>query len=1344
MEVIKSFFHGNVSPKKKKIKTLGVSLLILILLMPLFSTMKKVEAIKPSEIEGILAGLSSEQKEAIRSLQANEQTGMIGFAQQELMDEKDTTVIVEFHADPVKEAVLSASLKGKALSSRDAQKQIQTEHESFSQAMKKKKVSVEEVYQTTFNGMAITLPGEEIESLLALKEVKAVYKNQTYSIEPMKEFEQEEPNTPHMADSIRFLGVDRLHQEGITGKGIKVGVIDTGVDYHHPDLQDAYRGGYDLVDGDEDPMETTYDDWEASGRPLVDGGFNFYYTAHGTHVSGTIAGQASNDGGVSVKGVAPDVDLYAYRVLGPYGSGTMENILAGIEKAVEDDMDVINLSLGGNFNNPMDPTSIAVNNAVLNGVVAVVSAGNTGSGDYSLGTPGAAALALTVGASSTSLPISRYTASIGDTFFQLQHFANDFISDLTQFKNQSLPIVDIGVGTEEDYEGKDVKGKVVLVNTGEIGTQNKIVYAKEHGAKAIVVYHKDPDLKEISIFVGEDHRFLPSFYMTNEEGLKLKELIASGQGTIDFSDYKVVETKEDILADFSSRGPTRGNFDIKPEITAPGVSVLSTVPSYAVAADNYQFAYDRYSGTSMATPHITGIAALMLQTHPDYQPEDIKTILMNTAVPLKSEYSVFDVGAGRVDPYEALHTKVKFMVNDQTETIEGGRVIETKERTGGISFGSVFPDEGHIREQKTITVSNQGDEKKQFSTKVEFTKESLDPNKNGIRLEMEKTIQVKANQKVDTNVFMLIPQTAEIGTFEGYITITNKKNADESYRIPFTIRTMEGGFYYTDLSSKAFSPPYVHVKRNYFAHSSVDLQMSFKSAMKSMDVLLYDGKTDEPLGFLGTVNLESLYDDTSYSIWDIFNGTYFAFTGNDEKPISTQTTYAEPGMYKIRLVAKSERDRIFEEDLNVYLDHTEPSLTSSLDEEPSPVLEYSPDQKTFSLDAEVKDSEVNTMIESGFILDKSVNAINYSLNGDYDRTIQMNDDGKGKLTLPIDQSLPVNQFSIYASDAANNRSVKQQYFLVPTGTPFGHVAMDQESIKMGETFQATLNLTNMKAFTSGEWVIPSKNLEIISATPHADLSKGARVSMERDGENTIISLELDDENEGDLSAIDLTARVSNESFIATKEMNPTFSYVNNGERNTILHAPHTFNIVPAFSEIYGSIWTSSFPFGTDYVAAGVKIRLEDSNGEVIETNKTFNRIGEYRYSNLPLTKDPLVLSIAIPGHFKIKQKLTIGIEKRGVLYGQLLQMPYWRLTPGDINQDDVIDVLDAIYIQESWGTTKREADINFDGKVDAKDMNHMVNHYLTQNTFSANPPTPKVEQDGKTLESILKELGINK
>ncbi|MDI4707135.1 S8 family serine peptidase, partial [Pseudoalteromonas shioyasakiensis] len=144
-----------------------------------------------------------------------------------------------------------------------------------------------------------------------------------------------------------------LNDTEYTGKGVKVGVVDTGIDYNHPDLSNNYKAGYDLVDLDDDPMETLKEE----GIPTI----------HGSHVAGIIA--ADGD----LKGVAPDAEIYSYRALGPGGAGTSVQVLAAMEQAVKDDVDVLNLSLGNSVNGPDYPTSVAVNRAVELGVPVVIA-----------------------------------------------------------------------------------------------------------------------------------------------------------------------------------------------------------------------------------------------------------------------------------------------------------------------------------------------------------------------------------------------------------------------------------------------------------------------------------------------------------------------------------------------------------------------------------------------------------------------------------------------------------------------------------------------------------------------------------------------------------------------------------------------------------------------------------------------------------------------------------------------------------------------------------------------------------------------------------------------------------
>ncbi|HEX6096582.1 MAG TPA: S8 family serine peptidase [Thermoanaerobaculia bacterium] len=166
------------------------------------------------------------------------------------------------------------------------------------------------------------------------------------------------------------------------GQGIVVAVIDTGVDHQHPALAGKVIGGYDFVNDDDDPMDDH---------------------RHGTHVAGIIAASSS-----TMNGVAPGVSLLAYKVLDQIGNGEMSAIVAGIDRAVADGADVINLSLGMG-GHPGDPMARAVDAATAAGVVVVVAAGNAGE-FHSIGSPGVAATAITVGAAETATTLAEFSS----------------------------------------------------------------------------------------------------------------------------------------------------------------------------------------------------------------------------------------------------------------------------------------------------------------------------------------------------------------------------------------------------------------------------------------------------------------------------------------------------------------------------------------------------------------------------------------------------------------------------------------------------------------------------------------------------------------------------------------------------------------------------------------------------------------------------------------------------------------------------------------------------------------------------------------------------------------------
>lgn len=295
---------------------------------------------------------------------------------------KDTAnVIVELQSEPL--AVYRTKVKGeKGVTAQ--QRKLEQEQKTFAALAKKAGAQVNYRYDTVFNGYALTVPVNKVDQLLSFQGVKAIYPDH-----PVKSFGMNrKPNHPLQANvnpSREVIGAGTFWAEGYQGKGIKVGIIDTGVDYHHPDLRHAFDAAYKgrnfvRKDPGSDPLP----------RDMAN-------ETHGTHVAGIIAGRGEQANGV--QGVAPGATLYAYRVLDSQGDGRESDVIAAIQQAVTDRLDVINLSLGVEaFDNEQTAIAKAVNQAAVAGVVPVVANGNTGPKTYTANAPATAEMAIAVGA----------------------------------------------------------------------------------------------------------------------------------------------------------------------------------------------------------------------------------------------------------------------------------------------------------------------------------------------------------------------------------------------------------------------------------------------------------------------------------------------------------------------------------------------------------------------------------------------------------------------------------------------------------------------------------------------------------------------------------------------------------------------------------------------------------------------------------------------------------------------------------------------------------------------------------------------------------------------------------
>lgn len=473
-------------------------------------------------------------------------------------------------------------------------------------------LQLRQIYKYALNGFSVKGKAKDIEELKKLASQSIVSPVNTYHV--------------HAEESIKMIGGQEVRgyfdhkNERLTGKGVTVGVIDTGIDYNHPDLRKNYGGGFDFVDEDRDPMETKPEQGTS--------------TLHGTHVAGIIAANGK------VQGVAPDATIIAYRALGPGGSGTTEQVIAAIEQAIKDKVDILNLSLGNNVNGPDLPISMALNKAVEQGITAVTSSGNSGPNNWTVGSPGTASKAISVGASTPKLQIP--FLEVDGSRLRLELLQGSVDWDLTK----SHEVIFAGIGSKQEL--KNASGKIVLIERGDLSFTEKGRNAFEAGAAGAIIYNNTK-----GTFFGnlDANVTIPVTALSKADGEKLKKKIASEKV---FARTFLIEEK-DIIADFSSRGPVTSTWEIKPDVVAPGVAINSTVPG----------GYLSLQGTSMAAPHVAGACALLKQAHPDWGPEQIKAALMNTAkllVNRKGElYRTYEQGAGRIQMEKAIKTSTLVM-----------------------------------------------------------------------------------------------------------------------------------------------------------------------------------------------------------------------------------------------------------------------------------------------------------------------------------------------------------------------------------------------------------------------------------------------------------------------------------------------------------------------------------------------------------------------------------------------------------------------------------------------------------------------------------------------------------
>jgi len=546
------------------------------------------------------------------------------------------------------------------------------------------------------------------------------------------------------------------------GEGVKVGVIDSGIDVDHPCFDDQ---GYA-------PRLQLGDKRYTSNKVIVAKVFNNKgnqtgfdaraVDSHGTHVSGTIACNfdtaATVEGAAiphGISGVAPRALLGNYNVFpGNVENARSEDILNAIEAAYVDGMDIVNMSLGGGANGIQDLLTVAVDNLDRAGMVFAISAGNEGPGHYTVGSPGSAARALTAGASTVNhAVVSPVTAGAASAAGVPGDFgtpsAYPFTGTLRVLAGTGVSGLDLACAPVPAAATPD---SIALVQRGVCDFSLKVYNVQQAGYKAALVVNR---IGGAPIAMGKGAApadpTIPAWMIGMDTAGAFK--LANGSAvSIAAPTYTYPFYDADVMADFSSQGPTDVDFRIKPDVVAPGVNVLSSIPTSDCGG---QPCFAFFQGTSMASPHLAGVAAVIKWQHPTWPAWAIRSAIVNTA----------DAGVLTRYTLDGLATDINLSGAGRVN-VESAAGAEALLDPVSVSFGATPAGSG-VTKSVAVTLMNAGD------TAVEWTVGiAANGSAQGVTFKTSTSlVNLAPGAKVTVSVTAAFAKAAGIGDKQAWLVI---------------------------------------------------------------------------------------------------------------------------------------------------------------------------------------------------------------------------------------------------------------------------------------------------------------------------------------------------------------------------------------------------------------------------------------------------------------------------------------------------------------------------------------------------------------------------------------------
>ncbi|WP_413557154.1 S8 family serine peptidase [Bdellovibrio sp. HCB209] len=631
-------------------------------------------------------------------------------------------------------------------------------------------------YRLVLNGLVVYAPADTLEAIKKIPNVVMSEKAGQFARLQDDDVEASPTGMVGPKTSVKFIGSEAAYAQNIRGQGMRIGVIDTGIDYTHKmfggeGTVDAYKavnpsaptpafpnkkvvGGIDLVGSNWSPSSSN----PKIRIPLPDEN-PMDEATHGTHVAGSVAG--IGDGVNTYDGVAPDALLYAIKVFGKGGTSD-EVVIAALEYAADptgdlsfsQQLDVVNLSLGSSYGTPHIMYNAAIKNLVRGGTVVVASAGNSGDQAYIVGAPSVSDDAISVASS-----IDDMSQNVSFPGAEFEANGTKLLAEIKEAQNTPSPTLENGKGelifagvADKDYsaeEAEKIKGKMALIDRGVVSFGDKIKRAQAAGAIGVIVANNAPG--DAITMANETAAQIPAVMIDQEAGNKIKAVLSGGQSvTVNLKSESKIEKPwlADTISPFSSRGPRSEDGLIKPEISGPGTNIISAARG---AGDKGVL----MSGTSMSGPHVAGVMGLLKQKFPELSVPELKSVLLGHGKVINDEkkniYSVSRQGAGRVQVDKSIEAKV--VSSPSTLSLGLVDIENQKLMTMDVTFKNISKD--------AIRLSAKWSGSKALQFRVpEVTIPAGESKKVIVRIQVDSSLMKSANEELDG--FLSFTQGEEI------------------------------------------------------------------------------------------------------------------------------------------------------------------------------------------------------------------------------------------------------------------------------------------------------------------------------------------------------------------------------------------------------------------------------------------------------------------------------------------------------------------------------------------------------------------------------------------------------